>query len=124
MTVPKILAIDDEPALQKAMQKALKNENYDIVFANNGLEGLEQFKKEKPDLILLDLRMPKLDGFEFLEKINLGMHMFPAHTICCVFVFNHILPQDRASAEESFLLAQAQLEQLAVANDRTICLSI
>ena len=71
MTIPKILAIDDEPALQKAMQKALKNENYDIVFANNGLEGLEQFKKEKPDLILLDLRMPKLDGFEFLEKINI-----------------------------------------------------
>ena len=68
---PKILVIDDEPALQKAMQKALKNENYDIVFANNGLEGLEQFKKEKPDLILLDLRMPKLDGFEFLEKINI-----------------------------------------------------
>jgi PAS domain S-box-containing protein len=72
MTLPKILIIDDEPALQMAMHKALKNENYDIVFAGNGLEGLEQFKKEKPDLVFLDLRMPKLDGFGFLEKINLG----------------------------------------------------
>jgi len=71
MTVPKILVIDDEPALQKAMQKALKNENYDIIFADNGLEGLEQLKKEKPNLVLLDLRMPKLDGLEFLEKINI-----------------------------------------------------
>jgi CheY-like chemotaxis protein len=67
---PKILVIDDEPALQKAMQKALKNENYDVIFANNGLEGLEQLKNEKPDLVLLDLRMPKLDGFGFLEKVS------------------------------------------------------
>jgi PAS domain S-box-containing protein len=71
MTVPKILVIDDEPALQKAMQKALKNENYDIIFADNGLEGLELLKKEKPNLVLLDLRMPKLDGLGFLEKINI-----------------------------------------------------
>jgi PAS domain S-box-containing protein len=71
MTVAKILVIDDEPALQKAMQKALKNENYDIIFADNGLEGLEQLKKEKPNLVLLDLRMPKLDGLGFLEKINI-----------------------------------------------------
>ena len=71
MTVPKILVIDDEPALQKAMQKALRNENYDVIIANNGLEGEEQFKKEKPDLIFLDLRMPKLDGLGFLEKINI-----------------------------------------------------
>ncbi len=71
MTVAKILVIDDEPALQKAMQKALKNENYDIIFADNGLEGFEQLKKEKPNLVLLDLRMPKLDGLGFLEKINI-----------------------------------------------------
>ena len=71
MTIPKILIIDDEPALQMAMRKALRNENYAIVFANNGLEGLEQLQKEKPDLVLLDLRMPKLDGFGFLEKINI-----------------------------------------------------
>ena len=71
MIVPKILVIDDEPALQKAMQKALKNENYDIIFADNGLEGLELLKKEKPNLVLLDLRMPKLDGLGFLEKVNI-----------------------------------------------------
>jgi PAS domain S-box-containing protein len=71
MTVPRILVIDDEPALQKAMQKILQNENYTIAFANNGLEGLAQLEKEKPDLIFLDLRMPNLDGFGFLEKIQI-----------------------------------------------------
>lgn len=69
--VPKVLVIDDEPVLQKAMLKILKNENYDISFASNGLEGLTQLEKEKPDLIFLDLRMPGLDGFGFLEKLNI-----------------------------------------------------
>ena len=71
MTIPKILIIDDEPVLQMALERALKNENHNIVFASNGLEAIEKLKKEKPDLVLLDLRMPKLDGFGFLEKINI-----------------------------------------------------
>ena len=72
MPRPRILVIDDEPVLQKAMLKILKNDNYDIVFANNGLEGLVQVEKEKPDLIFLDLRMPGLDGFGFLEKLRIS----------------------------------------------------
>ena len=71
MTAPKILVIDDELILQKAMYKILKNENYDIVFAGNGMEGLEKAKQEKPDLIFLDLRMPGMDGFGFLEAIRI-----------------------------------------------------
>ena len=70
-TAPQILVIDDEPALQKAMFKILKDENCEIAFAGNGLEGLAHIEKEKPDLIFLDLRMPGLDGFGFLEKLNI-----------------------------------------------------
>ncbi|MFC1837225.1 response regulator [Thermodesulfobacteriota bacterium] len=71
MDAPKVLIIDDEPALQKAMEKAFKNDNYDIVFASNGFEGLEQMDREKPDLVFLDLRMPEMDGFGFLERIKI-----------------------------------------------------
>jgi PAS domain S-box-containing protein len=71
MAIPKVLVIDDEPALQKAIQKILKNEIFDISFAGNGLEGLAHLQKEKPDLIFLDLRMPGLDGFGFLEKAKI-----------------------------------------------------
>jgi PAS domain S-box-containing protein len=71
MIAPKILVIDDEPILHKAMYKILKNENYEIVFASNGVEGLEQTKKIRPDLIFLDLRMPEMDGFGFLEAIKI-----------------------------------------------------
>lgn len=71
MDVPKILVIDDEPALQKAMQKILKKGDYAVTCANNGIEGLAYLEKTKPDLIFLDLRMPGLDGFGFLEKIRI-----------------------------------------------------
>ena len=71
MTAAKVLIVEDEPALQQALKRALKNEHYDIVFAGNGLEGLEQMANEKPDLVFLDLRMPKMDGFGFLEHINI-----------------------------------------------------
>ena len=71
VTIPKVLVIDDEPALQKAIFKIFKNENYQISYANNGLEGLAHLEKGKPDLIFLDLRMPRLDGIGFLEKLNI-----------------------------------------------------
>lgn len=71
MSTPRIFVIDDEPALQKAMRKIFQHDSYQLVFANNGLEGLQFLERKQPDLIFLDLRMPGLDGFGFLEKINI-----------------------------------------------------
>jgi len=71
MSAAKVLIIEDEPVLQKAMQRALKRENYDIAIAGNGLVGLNLLQQKKPDIIFLDLRMPELDGFGFLEQINI-----------------------------------------------------
>ena len=66
----RILVIDDEPALQKALLKIFKSDNYELVFANNGLEGLTRLEKEYPDLIFLDLRMPGIDGIEVLRRVK------------------------------------------------------
>ncbi len=71
MEIPKILIIDDEKTIQTALQKALKNEGYALTFADNGKEGLKLLKKEKPNLVFLDLRMPEMDGIEFLKQIKL-----------------------------------------------------
>ena len=71
MEIPKILIIDDEKAIQTAMQKALKNEGYALCFADNGKDGMKVLKKENPTLVFLDLRMPEMDGIEFLKKIKL-----------------------------------------------------
>jgi len=71
MEIPKILIIDDEKAIQTALQKALKNEGYALCFADNGKDGIKLLQKEKPTLIFLDLRMPEMDGLEFLRQIKL-----------------------------------------------------
>lgn len=66
----KILIVEDEPILQKALSTALTQEGYDIKSALDGEIGLNLAKQEKPDLILLDLILPKMDGFEVLAALQ------------------------------------------------------
>jgi len=65
----KILIIEDEEILLNLLQKKLTNEGYDISIARDGEEGLLKMKEIKPNLILLDIVMPKLGGFEVMEKM-------------------------------------------------------
>ncbi|OGZ35128.1 MAG: hypothetical protein A3A94_00600 [Candidatus Portnoybacteria bacterium RIFCSPLOWO2_01_FULL_43_11] len=65
-----ILFIEDEPTLQKTVGQVLEQEDYEIKSALDGEIGLQLAKKEKPDLILLDLILPKLDGFRVLEELK------------------------------------------------------
>lgn len=66
----KILFVEDEPSLQKAISELLNQEGFKIFSATDGEEGLEIAKKEKPNLILLDLILPKKDGFEVLKELK------------------------------------------------------
>jgi DNA-binding NtrC family response regulator len=67
---PLILLIDDEKLLAKQLEKALSLEGYSVVSAFTGEEGIEFAKKETPDLILVDLRLPDTDGLEVLKNIS------------------------------------------------------
>jgi two-component system alkaline phosphatase synthesis response regulator PhoP len=66
----KILFIEDESALQKTFGEFLTQEGYQVISALDGELGLNLAKEKKPDLILLDLILPKLNGFEVLKKIK------------------------------------------------------
>lgn len=68
----KILIIDDDETFLKAISAELQLLNYKTVLAFDGEEGLAKITSEKPDLILLDIRMPKLDGIGFLKKFQLN----------------------------------------------------
>ena len=66
----KILFIEDESALQKTFGEILRQEGYEMISALDGETGLRLAKSEKPDLILLDLILPKMHGFEVLKKLK------------------------------------------------------
>ena len=66
----KILFVEDEPTLQKAVGEILGQEGFEVLAALDGEAGLELIKKEKPDLILLDLILPKKDGFAVLKEMK------------------------------------------------------
>lgn len=84
MTMKKILIADDEKNMIWAINRALKKESYNIISASNGEKAVEKVKDEDPDLVLLDLRMPKMNGMEALKKIkninkDLPVIMITAH---------------------------------------------
>ncbi len=66
----KILLVDDEPDILEIVGYNLSSEGYQIVTAENGIEGVKKAKKEKPQLIILDVMMPEMDGIEACEQIR------------------------------------------------------
>jgi len=74
-----ILLVDDEVSIQKLAAMTLESEGYQVVVAGNGLEAMEALKTVKPDVIVLDLNMPKMGGVEFYQRIcNVaGKPMYP-----------------------------------------------
>ena len=66
----KILVVDDEASIVTMLAYNLKKEGYDVVTAEDGEVALEKFESENPDLLLLDIMMPKMDGYEVCRKIR------------------------------------------------------
>jgi two-component system nitrogen regulation response regulator NtrX len=66
----RILVIDDEPDIRKTLKMTLEYEGYEVLTAGSGTEGLERVRTERPDAVLLDIKMPGLDGLEVLEKLK------------------------------------------------------
>ncbi len=66
----KILAVDDERHIVRLVQINLVKEGYEVVTASNGREAIEKAHEHKPDLIVMDVMMPEMDGFEALEKMK------------------------------------------------------
>jgi len=79
----KILIVDDERDIVKALMIRLQGAGYEVVTAFDGAQGVFMAHKEKPDLIILDIRMPAGDGFSVAQRLKRSMHTF---TIPVIFL--------------------------------------
>ena len=66
----KILVVEDDPAIRKALEAGLSEDNYDVLLAEDGIDGLRQAKNPSIDLILLDLQLPGKDGMEICSELR------------------------------------------------------
>ena len=70
MKKAKLLLIDDEKSLLQNLKQILEFENFEVVTAANGYEGLSQYEKESPDLVICDIMMPEMDGYGFIKTMR------------------------------------------------------
>jgi two-component system alkaline phosphatase synthesis response regulator PhoP/two-component system response regulator VicR len=68
--MPRILAVDDEPNIVRLIQVNLERHGYQVETANNGAQALTKIKANRPDLVVSDVMMPEMDGFELLANIR------------------------------------------------------
>jgi CheY-like chemotaxis protein len=68
--MPKVLVIEDEKNVRMLLDLLLRQKGYEVLLAENGWTGMECYRREHPDVILLDLNMPMLDGIEVLKLIR------------------------------------------------------
>lgn len=67
---PLVLSIDDDPVTLKLIGKLLSRGGYNVIAVNSGLKGLQVISKNRPDLILLDVEMPGMDGYEVCARLQ------------------------------------------------------
>jgi DNA-binding response OmpR family regulator len=70
MAEANVLIVDDDPVVRRMLQLSFESEGFDVLTAGDGLEGLEAMRSGKPDVIILDIMMPKLDGMKVLDEMN------------------------------------------------------
>lgn len=66
----KVLIIEDDPSFLRAVSHILEKEGYDVTVASNGMTGLRMAKEDKPDLLILDVMLPGIDGFEICNRLR------------------------------------------------------
>jgi DNA-binding response OmpR family regulator len=66
----KVLVIDDEQGIRALLDTLLRRKGYDVIVAESGQKGLECFRRERPDVLVLDLKMPGMDGLTVLRQVR------------------------------------------------------
>ncbi|TEB16333.1 Alkaline phosphatase synthesis transcriptional regulatory protein PhoP [Pelotomaculum sp. FP] len=75
--MPRILAVDDDPKILKILQHTLSKEGFEVILAASGEEALQKARRQPPELVVLDIMMPGMDGFETFQNLKAQYHDMP-----------------------------------------------
>lgn len=112
MKAADILIAEDDPVLQEVYQKKFSFEGYTIRLAKNGEEAIAAIQAKAPDLLLLDLNMPVVDGFQVLEKYPKGARKYP---VIALTNFEDTASRNRGEllgVDEYFIKREMTMKQL------------
>ena len=110
----KVLLIEDDAFLSSLMKARLEKEGIGVVQAFDGEEGVQMLKKEKPDLIILDLIMPNVSGFEVMEhlNINVDLNKIPLVVLSNLAQDSDIQKAKSLGAREFFIKIRTSIEEV------------
>lgn len=109
---PRVLIVEDNADLRRLYAIGLNQKGYEVKLAANGAEAVERVETDRPDLIILDLCMPIMDGWEVIEKVN-PPEIEPS--IPVIIVSGHAAPADRPlpSCVQGWLAKPATIDDVA-----------
>lgn len=113
----KILLVDDEANIRFIYSEELQDEGYSVIAASNGEEGLRLFEDENPDLVILDIHMPDINGIDVLRRMKTQN---PAIPVILSSAFPEFKQDLGAWASEEYVVKSSDLQQLKDAVHRQL----
>jgi CheY-like chemotaxis protein len=106
-----ILVVDDEPIVVEIAKRKLQERGYEVAVAHDGLEALEELKKKIPDLILLDIQMPRMNGYTFIMEKVKNPEYAPIPVIVLT-AYGEMEPLFKRHGIKAYLLKPLRLQEL------------
>lgn len=105
----KILLVDDEEGIQMLYREELEDDGYEVISAYTGEEGLEKFKAESPDLVILDIQMPGMNGIETLRQMKMNNPDLP---VILSSAYNEYKQDLGAWASDEYVVKSSDINEL------------
>ncbi len=106
-----ILVVDDEPIVVEIAKRKLQDRGYEVATASNGEEALDSVSKRKPDLILLDIQMPKMNGYTFIIEMHKNPELVGVPVVVLT-AYNEMEPLFKRRGVKAYLLKPLKLQDL------------
>ncbi len=105
----KILLVDDEEGIQMLYREELEDEGYEVISAYTGEEGMQKFEDESPDLVILDIQMPGMNGIETLRQMKMANPKLP---VILSSAYNEYKQDLGAWASDEYVVKSSNISEL------------